>query len=404
MTPLGDWEPTIQKAEKFIAEHVMSVGSDGVVFGLSGGIDSAVTAYLCCRALGPQRCLALIMPNSEFTPSSETDDGVLVATRLAIPHMVIPIGQISSAAIKHDSPESDNTSNDSKDHTLDNGHVEIDTTRRRAVGNLNARIRMILLYYEAQKRNRLVVGTDDRSEHMIGYFTKHGDGACDILPIVELYKTQVWDIARHLGVPEHIIDKEPSPHLWADHSVSAELGMNYDTIDAILSEMSHTGTDERDTNMISEKLDIPADRVRRIIQLHRTSEHKRHMPPAADLMGLDDGNIHEIKNDRPWGSFERFTLNTKSTVKMISIRPGLSLSLQRHNHRSEYWKVISGDVLATLGDEKIRLREGDSLLVPAGMVHRLTGGTDAVAKVLEISIGDFSENDIVRLEDNWDRS
>lgn len=395
------WESIAKKAEKFITDHVSSAGSKGVVFGLSGGVDSAVTAYLCCRALGPRRCLALIMPNSEFTPPSETDDGILVATRLEIPYAVLPIEQISQAAIAHDAMDGDVTTHHSRNDG--GGRTKIGAARRRAVGNLNARLRSVLLYYEAQKRDYLVVGTDDRSEHMIGYFTKYGDGACDILPIVELYKTQVWDLARHLGVPAHIIDKEPSPHLWKYHSVSTELGMNYDTIDAVLSEMAQTGTDASDAYPISKKMGVSTDHVKRVIQLHQASEHKRHMPPAADLMGLNRGLVSEVKNDRPWGSFERFTLNAKSTVKMISINPGASLSLQRHSHRSEFWKVISGDALATLNGEKIPLGEGDSLLVPAGVVHRLTGGTDAGAKVLEISVGDFSESDIVRLEDSWGR-
>ena len=204
-------------------------------------------------------------------------------------------------------------------------------------------------------------------------------------------------------MPGHIIDKEPSPHLWKGHSISTELGMNYDIIDAILSEMTQTGTDARDAYPISKKLGISADHAKRVIQLHRTSEHKRSMPPAADLMGLTSECVNEIKSDRPWGSFERFTLNAKSTVKMITINSGASLSLQRHSHRSEFWKVISGEATATLNGEQIELGAGDSLLVPAGAVHRLTGGAGAGAKVLEISVGDFSENDIVRLEDDWGR-
>lgn len=390
-----------EKAEKFIADRVSSAESKGVVFGLSGGVDSAVTAYLCRRALGPRRCLALIMPNSEFTPPSETDDGILVATRLGIPYVVLPIGQISQAATAHDATDDGRMAQHNRGDGV-GGSPEAGATRRRAVGNLNARIRSALLYYEAQKRGYLVVGTDDRSEHMIGYFTKYGDGACDILPIVELYKTQVWDLARHLGVPKHIIDKEPSPHLWKDHSISAELGMNYNDIDAVLSEMAQAGVDAGDAHPMSKKLGIPADHVERVINLHRTSEHKRHVPPAADLMGLDGGRVTETKNSRPWGSFERFTLNATSTVKMITIDPGASLSLQRHGHRSEFWKVVSGEALAILDGKKIPLGEGDSLLVPAGAVHRLTGG-DIGAKILEISIGDFSESDIVRLEDSWGR-
>ena len=398
---MHDWESVAEKAEKFIADSVSSAGSRGAAFGLSGGVDSAVTAYLCRRALGPRRCLALIMPNSEFTPPSETADGILVATRLGIPYEVLPIGQISQAATAHDAADGGRTA--PPHNRGDGGLPEADETRRRAVGNLNARLRSALLYYEAQKRGYLVVGTDDKSEHMIGYFTKYGDGACDILPIAELYKTQVWDLARHLGVPRHIIDKEPSPHLWRGHSISSELGMNYNDIDAVLSEMAQAGTDAWDARAASEKLGIPADRVERVINLHRASEHKRHVPPAADLAGPGGGHVTEVRNGRPWGSFERFTLNAESTVKMIMINPGASLSLQRHSHRSEFWKVVSGEALAVLDGKKIPLGEGDGLLVPVGAVHRLTGGPDTGAKILEISIGDFSEDDIVRLEDDWGR-
>lgn len=396
---LDDWESIANRAKKFIRDQVSSSKSKGVVFGLSGGVDSAVTAYLCCKALGPKQCLALVMPNSDFTPSSETDDGILMAKHLDIPYVLIPIEHMSKAVTAHD-----DTNNMSLSGQNDNTRTSVDSTQRRVVGNLNARIRSVLLYYEAQKRNYLVVGTDDRSEHLIGYFTKYGDGACDILPIAELYKTQVWNLARHLGVPTHIIQKEPSPHLWKDHSISSELGMGYDIIDTILSDMMKTGcTDLKDVDAISKRLEVSIDRVKRVILLNRFSEHKRHMPPVADLMNVHRNSINTTKNDRPWGSFEQFTLNVKSTVKVITIDPGMSLSLQRHNHRSEFWKVISGEALATLNNEKMTLKKGDSLLVPIGAIHRLTGGNIKGTKILEISIGDFSENDIVRLDDKWGR-
>ena len=397
---MDEWGPIVSSAEKFIRDHAEAAGAAGVVFGLSGGIDSAVTAYLCRGALGSRRCLALLLPNSEFTPSSETSDGMLVAEKLEIPYIKIPIEGISRAATAHD-----RDANDAQSHNgggWGGGAAGDDASHKRAVGNLNARLRMIMLYYEAQKRNYLVVGTDDRSEHMIGYFTKHGDGACDILPIAELYKTQVWGLARHLGVPQHIIDKEPSPHLWRDHSISAETGMDYDTIDAVLSEMPD-GAGIEDAAAISEKRGIPVRDVRNVIGLHRSSEHKRHTPPVANLLGLRDRwGITPAKSTRPWGTFERFTLNTESTVKIITIDPGASLSLQRHSHRAEFRRVVSGDAVATIDGRTVALREGESLLVPVGATHRLAGGAGG-AQVMEISIGDFSEGDIVRLEDAWGR-
>lgn len=250
-----------RRAVDFIREQVAAAGASGVAFGLSGGVDSAVTAYLCRLALGSDKCLALIMPNTEFTPHSETEDGILVATELSVQYIVIPIRDIAHASMAHD-----------------------ENPPKVASGNLNARLRAVLLYYEAQKRNYLVVGTDDKSEHMLGYFTKYGDGACDILPIASLYKTQVWDLARHLQVPHHIIEKRPSPHLWTDHFASDELGLSYTDIDRILQRL------HEDPVQISRDTAIPIDKIYNILRMHQSSAHKRRLPPAATLSdGIDIG-------------------------------------------------------------------------------------------------------------------
>lgn len=370
--------------EKFIRKQVAEAGADGVVFGLSGGVDSAVTAYLCGRALGGNRCLALIMPNSEFTPTSETDDGLLVANSIQIQHKIIQVEPISKSVIGNDAMK------------LSFGGSQ--DLMNRVVGNLNARLRATLLYYEGQKLNYLVVGTDDRSEYMIGYFTKYGDGACDILPIVNLYKTEVWEMAKYLKVPQSIIDKEPSPHLWLGHRASDELGLDYAQIDSILRRICD------DSAVISDVLGIRQDSVDRILKLHTSSEHKRRLPPMANaLKGIQNGASQELpkplKCIRPWGHFERFTLNKNSTVKMIRINPGASLSLQIHKKRSEFWKVISGDATAVIDGISVHLAKGDDLFVPAESAHRLTGGEENGAEILEIAIGNFSEDDIVRLED-----
>ena len=206
------------------------------------------------------------MPNLEFTPDSETDDGLAVAVQLSIRHKVVPIDAISSLVAAKD------TGGDFLDGQPD--HM------KRTIGNLNARIRAVILYYEAQKNNYLVVGTDDRSEYLIGYFTKYGDGACDILPIASLHKTQVSALGRFLGVPQRIVDKPPSPHLWKDHEASGEIGMGYDTVERILDAMEKT----RDVDKIAKDLDISPEMVRRIETLNRLSEHKRNLPPIARLL------------------------------------------------------------------------------------------------------------------------
>lgn len=374
--------------EEFIRREVAKAGADGVVFGLSGGVDSAVTAYLCGRALGGDQCLALIMPNSKFTPASETEDGVFVANSIPVPHKIIQIEHISKSVMG--------------DNAVERSFGGNQNLMNRVVGNMNARLRATLLYYEGQKLNYLVVGTDDKSEHMIGYFTKYGDGACDILPIANLYKTEVWELAKYLKVPQPVIDKEPSPHLWPGHRASEELGLDYAHIDSILRRVYD------DSVVISNTLGIRQSVVDHIIRLHTSSEHKRCLPPIAGaLKGTQDRASQEplkvLKSVRPWGHFERFTLNRSCTVKMIQISPRASLSLQIHNKRSEFWRVISGDAIAVIDGRSIRLVKGDDLFVPAGSVHRLTGGEENGAEVLEIAIGDFSESDIVRLEDGWGR-
>lgn len=239
------------------------------------------------------------------------------------------------------------------------------------------------MYYEAQKSNLLVVGTDDRSEHMIGYFTKYGDGACDMLPIGDLYKTQVWDIARHLGVPKHIIEKEPSPHLWKRHSVSGELGIDYDTIDAVLSAM-------HDVNGAM-PLDVDPRHVRLVMDRHRTSEHKRHMPPVADLMGPHYNAEKVAKNMRTWGSFERFTLGSYA-IRIISINPDASLSLQYRSHGTGFWRAIYGNAVVALDNNTIYLKDGDGMQVKADTTYRVTAGRNGT-RMLEISTDGFIEND-----------
>ena len=272
-----DYARVADEACSFIRAQVGAAGASGVVFGLSGGIDSSVVAHLSARALGADRCLALIMPNESFTPDSETDDGLLVASRLGLRRKVVPIGAVSDAAVGAAAGGQGET---------EQGHGG---DARLAVGNLNARLRAALLYYEAQMRGYLVAGTDDRSEYLIGYFTKYGDGASDLLPIADLYKTQVQRLGEHLGVPRHIVEKSPSPHLWKGHDAAGELGMGYGEVDAILSGATGgvgTGVGEEEAARAAAAAGISEGSARRIASLNRASAHKRALPPFARLRGL----------------------------------------------------------------------------------------------------------------------
>lgn len=158
----------------------------------------------------------------------------------------------------------------------------VETNDKLILGNIKARTRMILLYAYAQKLNYLVVGTGDKSELLLGYFTKYGDGGVDVLPIGDLYKTQVRMLGKCLGLPERIVTKPSSPALWEGQTAEGELGIDYETIDSIL----YLRFDEmRSENEISEMLGLPLDVIKRVDRLVKTSQHKRLPPEIFRLSG-----------------------------------------------------------------------------------------------------------------------
>ena len=142
----------------------------------------------------------------------------------------------------------------------------------RAKGNLRARVRTNILYYYANAKNYLVLGSSDKSEYLIGYFTKFGDGASDITPIVSLYKLQVREIAKYLGVPENVILKKSSPHLWKDHEAENELGVSYEEVDSILYCLFDKKLSAEDTQKTT---GIEMSTIEKIQELNKNSEHKR---------------------------------------------------------------------------------------------------------------------------------
>ena len=247
-----------KKICNFLISKVSETNSKGIVFGLSGGIDSTVTAFLCKRALGSEKCLAILLPHTEITPDSETNDAIEMATDLGIPYKICNITSILQEY---------NTS-------------IILNSDKLATGNLLARIRASIIYYHANSMNYLVAGTDDKSEYLIGYFTKYGDGASDILPIKNLYKTQVQHLGRYLGVPQKMVEKIPGPHLWKDHDSQTELGIKYDVIDMILE-------NHFDKNMTPEdivlKCGVAQKSVDKILSLYKQSQHKRELQPSCDI-------------------------------------------------------------------------------------------------------------------------
>jgi NAD+ synthase len=234
------------------------------VVGLSGGLDSAVTARLARDALGPQRVLGVLLPDPGFS------DSLLAETRsfaeaLGIEHRTLDLGPAVGAL---------------------RGAVP-DVTDRVTLGNMTARLRMTLLYALARERSRIVLGTGNKSELLLGYFTKYGDGGVDVLPIGDLYKTQVQALAEELDIPRPIRERAPTAGFWEGQTDEGEIGLRYGQVDSILYGLEQLRTEEE----IHQRTGIPLDAVRAIVGRVAQNRHKRRLPPVLKLglrtVGLD---------------------------------------------------------------------------------------------------------------------
>jgi NAD+ synthase len=246
----------------FVADLVESAGADGAVIGLSGGIDSTLVAHLAVEALGADRVHGLVMPSDVNTEGNMTD-AERVAEMLDISYDVIDINPIVDAFV--DAFPADDT------------ETRLDGDLQMAAGNVRVRTRAVLNYFVANAENRIVLGTGNRSEAMSGYYTKYGDQAVDCNPIGNLYKQQVRQLAAHVGVPEDLVTKTPSAEMWLGQTDEAEMGLSYDTLDAILA--VHVDGPLSKSATVRE-LGVTGPQVDRVVELYEQSEHKRHMPPA----------------------------------------------------------------------------------------------------------------------------
>lgn len=241
--------------ERFISNYASKSAAKGLVIGLSGGLDSAVVLKLSMNALGPSRVLGLLLP-SEVTPGEDSQHAIDHAKSLGTRYQIIDINPIFAK------------------------YVEVLPQDKMASANLMSRIRMNILYYYAAINDYLVAGTSDKSELYTGYFAKFGDGAADILPIADLYKTEVRALGKYLDIPSVILQKKSSPRLWVNHLAEEELGMDYETIDPIL----HMLVDKKlKPEQIAKKLSVSIDQVRKVKQMIDKNAHKRKMPPIAYL-------------------------------------------------------------------------------------------------------------------------
>lgn len=238
----------------FISKSVSDAKMSGVVLGLSGGLDSAVCAALCAKSCDT---LAMIMPDYAVTPDSEISDAHNVAKAIGVRTKAIDIGPIIA------------------EFGINAVHNDI------SLGNTRARIRMAMLYNHANVENVLVAGTSDKSESLIGYFTKHGDGAADIAPISHLYKVQIREMAKYLDIPNNVIEKKSAPYLSDGRTAEDEIGLGYEEIDPILHCIVDMNMDDQGA---ADATGIDSSKVLKVRHLYKSSRHKQYPSSSGEAM------------------------------------------------------------------------------------------------------------------------
>lgn len=256
MTPPKLKEGTDKVIARFLSEKLRKTGMKGFVLGVSGGIDSAVVLKLAVNAVGRDRVTAVTMPEKD-SPGQDIEDAGELCRSEGVEHITADITGVVDAFGK-----------------ALGGRVD-----RMALANVKARCRMVVLYHHAATRSQLVLGTSNKSELLMGYFTKYGDGGADLEPIGDLYKTEVRELAHVLRIPARIIEKAPSAGLWKGQTDEEEMGITYERLDSILSGLE-LGLPEED---ISRRAGAPMEEVERISRKVRLSAHKRKFPPVAKI-------------------------------------------------------------------------------------------------------------------------
>ncbi len=245
-----DAEETTTVITRFIRDHVADAGADGVLVGLSSGLDSCVTTALAVKALGSKRVHPVFMPSAS-TPQADHRHAKDFAGSMGLELDERPVDAIVESVLG-----------------------VVGEQDRDTLANASARSRMVILYALARKRRAIVLGTSNKSELLVGYFTKYGDGGSDLLPLGDLYKSQVRSLGEYLGLPEEILAKPPSAGLWQGQTDEEDLGVAYDTLDSVLLGFELLLSPQR----IAERAGTDLATVERIDEMRRTTEHKRNMP------------------------------------------------------------------------------------------------------------------------------
>lgn len=229
----------------WLRERLADANAEGFVCGLSGGVDSAAVAALAARAVGPESVLAALMPCHSVPEDAVL--GQLVADTFDIPTVTVDLSAVYDVLMD----------------------VLPQSEHRLASANIKPRLRMIALYYLAQSHNYLVLGSGNKTELAIGYFTKWGDGGADLLPLGDLDKTGVWNLARELGVPREVVERAPSAGLWPGQTDEGEMGITYRELDRVLAAIE-----------AGDLSDIEPATLEKVRGMMARSEHKRAMPPV----------------------------------------------------------------------------------------------------------------------------
>ena len=248
-----------KKVEDFIKTSLKKAHLMRTVIAVSGGVDSAVALAATVGSLGSSKVSAITLPESDITPMADIKDVMQLCDRFKVTCEQVDITPML--------------------HVIWRNIPTYDSEARVSNGNLKARLRMALTYYYANTRNALVIGTSNKTELHLGYFTKYGDGGVDIMPFADLYKCQVRQFGKHLDIPEGIVNKPASPRLWAGHETEKEIGLDYDSLDLIV----YAHAEGLDNASVAEETGLPKAQVDRIISMITASEHKRRLPAILKL-------------------------------------------------------------------------------------------------------------------------
>jgi NAD+ synthase len=246
---------TSEKIIEYLRDTIKIAHVKGAVVAVSGGVDSVVALTLTVKALGPRNVMALTLPERDVTPQTDVNDVIRFCATLEVTCEHIEITPMLQVICEN---------------------IPIyDPSDRLAYGNMKARLRMLLAYYYANKNSSMVIGTSNKTEFYLGYYTKYGDGGVDIMPLADLYKCQIRVLGRHIGVPRSITEKPASARLWIGQNTEKDLGLPYDSLDLIVYAHLKGWT----PSVIASETGVDQPSVERIISRIAANEHKR-FPPA----------------------------------------------------------------------------------------------------------------------------